>query len=69
MSEPSEVLDAPEAARMLGVAVDELYALAARGELRPVPQSWPLRVRRAELKAYIARAYGPCLERRGGPGP
>ena len=55
MPEQPEVLDAAGAARLLGVDVNELVGLAARGDLRPVPHSWPLRIRRSELEAFLAR--------------
>ena len=50
MTQPSDVWEAGDAARALGVDVDVLHRLAARGDLHPVPGSWPLRIRRSELE-------------------
>jgi hypothetical protein len=52
--EPPGVLDTTQAAGLLGVD-DELVRLTARGDLRAVPHSWPLRTRRGELEAFLAR--------------
>jgi hypothetical protein len=51
----ADVLDTAQAARLLGVDVDELVRLTARGDLRAVPHSWPPRIRRGELEAFLAR--------------
>ena len=53
--EPPDVLDTAQAARLLGVDVDELVRFTARGDLRAVPHSWPPRIRRGELEAFLAR--------------
>ena len=51
--EPPEILDAGEAAELLGVH------LTARVDLRPVPHSWPPRIRRQELEAFLAARRVP----------
>jgi hypothetical protein len=51
--EPSEVLDVGDAARLLGIDVDELVPLTVRGDLRPVPHGRPIRIRKRELEAFL----------------
>lgn len=40
MPELLDVVDVVYAARLLGVGIDELVRLTARGDLRPLPHSW-----------------------------
>lgn len=58
--EPPEVFDAGDAAWLLHVDLDELQRLSARGGLRAVPDSSPLRIRRQEFEAFLT---GQCRRR------